>query len=90
MMYLTSSSPFALRLLASFASLLLHHCMSAVVLSYFFVLAAADASVSPAAVAAASLVVLSSVFSLLSQLIVCFNVVDTSLGLPKYSFLICI
>ena len=53
MVYSTSSSPFALRLLASCASLLLLlllHCMSAVVLSYVFVLAAADASVSPAVI----------------------------------------
>ena len=45
MVYSTSSSPFPLRLLASFASLLLPHCTSGVVLSYVFVVAAADASV---------------------------------------------
>ena len=61
MVYSTSSSPFPLRLLSSFASLLLHHCTSAVVLSYVFVLAAADASVSPAAVAVAFHSIVSSV-----------------------------
>ena len=47
--FFTSLFILALRLLASCASLLLH-CMSAVVLPYVFVLAAADASVSPAVI----------------------------------------